>query len=113
MTVRVSTLAVANLVVPVQVLCDCQRWTWALLFLWFAAAEVVWWRSLRIAMGNLSPQEATRMMMEKPAAFAEAAEKAARAAASQKDPAEVAAALITPLDRRTNANAKRLRRQKL
>lgn len=74
-----------------------------------SAAEVVWRRSAMMATGAMSGPEATRMFMEKPTAFADAAQKAAMAAVRGGDAVSVASAAIRPLRRKTQANARRLR----
>jgi hypothetical protein len=75
-----------------------------------AAAEVMWRRMGLMASGSMSAPEALRMMLEKPAAFAEAAHRAALKAASGATPAAVASAALKPVSRRTRANARRLRK---
>ena len=74
-----------------------------------SAGEVVMRRSMMMAQGALSAPEATRMMLEKPSAFAASAEKAMMAAARGANPAGVAAAALRPIGARARANAKRLR----
>jgi hypothetical protein len=75
-----------------------------------SASEVFWRRSLMMAQGGMSGPEAARMVMEKPAAFALAAQRAATAAAQGGDMAKVAAAALKPIGARTAANARRLRK---
>jgi hypothetical protein len=75
-----------------------------------AAAEVIWQRSTMMALGAMSAPEAARMWLEKPTAFATAAEKAMTAAARGGDALAVTAAALRPYRRRTTANARRLRR---
>jgi hypothetical protein len=75
----------------------------------FAAAEVIARRTRMMASGSMSAPEAARMVMEKPATFAEAATKAAMAAVSGKDAVAVAAAAVKPIRAKTRANARRLR----
>ncbi|TVQ55886.1 MAG: hypothetical protein EA355_08805 [Rhodobacteraceae bacterium] len=75
-----------------------------------SATEVVWRRSMMMAQGGLSAPEAARMVMEKPAAFALAAQRAAVAAARGGDAAKVASAALKPIGVRTAANARRLRK---
>ncbi len=75
-----------------------------------AAAEVIVRRSAMMASGGMSAPEAARMMSEKPAAFAAAAQGAAMAMASGRDPARVAEAALKPLRAKAAANARRLRR---
>ncbi|MFN3613121.1 MAG: antifreeze protein [Rubrimonas sp.] len=75
-----------------------------------AAAEVIARRTGMMATGAMSAPEAARMMLEKPAAFAEAARKAALAAASGAQPAAVASAAMEPIARHARANARRLRK---
>lgn len=74
------------------------------------ASEVVWRRSMMMAQGGLSAPEAARMVLEKPAAFALAAQRAAVAAARGGDATKVASAALKPIGARTAANARRLRK---
>jgi hypothetical protein len=75
-----------------------------------SAAEVIARRSAMMASGAMSGPEAARMLAEKPAAFAAAAQRAAIAAASGRDPARIAEAALKPLRAKAAANARRLRR---
>ncbi len=74
-----------------------------------SAGEVIARRSMMMAQGAMSAPEATRMMLEKPSAFASATQKAMMAAARGADPATVAVAALRPIGVSTRANAKRLR----
>lgn len=78
--------------------------------MWMSAAEVIWWRSMQMALGTMTQTESTNMVMEKPVAFAKAAQQAALAAATGKTPAHVAVAGIKPVSRKARSNASRLRR---
>lgn len=75
-----------------------------------AAGEVIVRRTAMIARGTMSGPEAAKMMMEKPAAFAEAAQRAAVAAARGGDATRVAAAALRPIGAKAAANARRLRK---
>jgi hypothetical protein len=75
-----------------------------------AAGEVIWRRSLMMAQGTLDGGELARMILEKPASFAVAAQRAGVAAAAGRAPALVAAAALGPIRARTRSNARRLRR---
>lgn len=75
-----------------------------------AAAEVIWQRSAMMALGAMSAPEAARMWLEKPTAFATAAEKAMVAAARGGDALAVTSAALRPYRHRATANARRLRR---
>jgi hypothetical protein len=75
----------------------------------FAAAEVIARRTRMMADGSMTAPEAARMVLEKPAAFAEAAQKAAMAAVSGKDAVAVTSAALKPIRSKTRANARRLR----
>lgn len=75
-----------------------------------AAAEVIWRRSAMMATGAMSAPEAARMMLEKPAAFAEAAQRAAMGAVRGDTATEVAHKALRPLASRAKANARRLRK---
>ena len=75
-----------------------------------SAGEVILRRSIMMAQGAMSAPEATKMLLEKPAAFAVAAEKAITAAARGAHPTSVAEAALRPIGARTRANARRLRK---
>ena len=75
-----------------------------------SAGEVMWRRSLMMAQGAMTAPEAARMVLEKPAAFADSAQKAAMALARGANPARVAEAALRPYGRATRANARRLAR---
>ncbi len=75
-----------------------------------AANEVVLRRTAMMATGAMKPHEATRMLMEKPAAFAQAAQKAAMAAAGGSDATAIATAALRPIKVAASANARRLRK---
>lgn len=57
------------------------------------------------------PSESLRMIAEKPAAYARAAEAAGRAAFAGKAPHEIAGAALRPVRRKTRANSRRLVRK--
>ena len=75
-----------------------------------SAAEVIARRTTMMAQGAMSQPEAVRMLLEKPATFAFAAEKAMTAAARGGDAMTVANAALRPIGRKTAANARRLRK---
>lgn len=75
-----------------------------------SAGEVIARRTMMMAQGAMSGPEAARMVLEKPTAFAAAAERAARSAARGATPVAVAEAALKPIGARTRANAKRLRK---
>lgn len=79
--------------------------------MWLSASEVIWRRSMQMAMGTMTPVEAAQMVFEKPAAFAKATEKAAVAAAGNKGAATALAAFLTPIGTKAGSNAKRLRKR--
>lgn len=74
-----------------------------------AAGEVFLRRSMMIAHGSVSSQDAVSMVMEKATAFAEAADAASNALALGKFPVEVAIAALAPYGTRTAANIRDLR----
>lgn len=78
--------------------------------MYWSAQEVIQRRTMQMALGQMHPEEAMRMVMEKPAAFAEAFERAARATVAGQGAADVALAAVKPIGAKTHANAKRLRR---
>jgi hypothetical protein len=75
-----------------------------------AASRVIFHRCLLAAQGAMTAAEATRMMMEKPAAFADSAMLSALAAARGASPARIAEAGLRPVARKARANARRLSR---
>ena len=75
----------------------------------YAASEVIWLRSLQMMTGTMSASEATRMILEKPLAFAQAAQDAGEAAISGEDPGAIARAAVGPLRHEVRSNARRLR----
>lgn len=74
-----------------------------------AASEVIMRRSWQMMTGRMSAGEATRMLVEKPMAFAVAAQEAGEAAARLSDPGYVAMAAVQPLHHEALRNAHRLR----
>ena len=74
------------------------------------ANQVIAVRTTQMALGVMKPEEAARMILEKPAAFARSFEMAARAQAASKGHAAVALAALTPLGAKTGSNARRLQR---
>ena len=62
-------------------------------------------------MWNVKPTESTRMVAEKPAAFARSAEAAMKAAFTGARPDQVVAAAVRPLRNKTRSNAARLSRR--
>ena len=79
--------------------------------MYLSANEVIQRRTMQMAFGQMNPEEAARMVFEKPAAFASAFERAARATAAGRDPLTVAMAAVQPIGAKTSANARRLRRR--
>ncbi len=77
--------------------------------MYVSAQEVIQRRTLQMALGQMHPEEAMRMVMEKPAAFAEAFERAALATVSGQGAADVALAAVSPISAKASANAQRLR----
>lgn len=74
-----------------------------------SAGEVIARRSMRIALGAMTPSEAVAMVLEKPTAFASSAEKAAVAAARGGDPVRIASAALRPYGAKTRSNVRKLR----
>lgn len=74
-----------------------------------SANEVIRQRCTQMALGTMRPDEATRMVLEKPSAFVKSFEMAARAQAGSKGAAEVALASIKPIVAATSSNARRLK----
>ncbi|WP_068115403.1 hypothetical protein [Tropicimonas marinistellae] len=77
--------------------------------MWMAANEVIWHRMVQMMTGTMSAGEASRMVLEKPAAFARAAQHAGEVAIRGGDAASVARAAVKPLRIKTRSNARRLR----
>jgi hypothetical protein len=75
-----------------------------------SAAEVIARRTGMMLTGRMSAPEAAKMVLEKPVAFAAAAEKAMVAAARGGDAAKVTEAALRPYKTKAAANARRLRR---
>lgn len=78
--------------------------------MWIAASEVIWRRSFRMMTGTMTATEANRMVVEKPVAFALAAQQAALAAMAGQSGARQAGRAIAPVRQKARANARRLRR---
>jgi hypothetical protein len=85
-----------------------QRAWWAHLQMMTTAAMVIQQRVLQMSLGTMRPEEATRMVLEKPAAFAKSVEMASRAAAANRGHAAVTLAALGPIGAATKANARRL-----
>lgn len=75
-----------------------------------SAAEVIARRSAMMMTGAMSAPEMAKMLLEKPATFAAAAERAMTAAVRGGDAATVTAAALRPYKTKTAANARRLRK---
>ncbi len=75
-----------------------------------AASEVVARRVHLFATGALTAEEATRMVMEKPAAMAKGMEAGARAFVAGASPHDAFMEAAEPISDRAQANARRLRR---
>lgn len=74
-----------------------------------AANEIILRRTHRMATGAMTPPEALAMVLEKGAAFALAAERAALAAAGGGDAAKVLTAALGPYGDKTRSNVRKLR----
>ncbi len=85
-------------------------YTVALSEMTMAANEIILRRAQRMASGEMTPAEAIGMVMEKGAAFATAAERAAVAAANGGHPARVLTAALAPYGAKTRANVRQLRK---
>ncbi|MEQ5870153.1 hypothetical protein J4E08_09605 [Sagittula sp. NFXS13] len=73
-----------------------------------SAGVVVQTRMAQMAMGVMKPQEFTRMVLEKPSAFARGGEMAMRAMSGNKGYAIVMAEALKPIEASASANARRL-----
>ncbi len=76
----------------------------------FAAGEVILRRTLRMSQGTMTGPEAVAMVMEKPSAFAVAAQRAAIATARGANPLAIASAALQPIRAKTRSNARKLRK---
>lgn len=74
------------------------------------SAEVVLRRSVDMASGRMSAEEAQRMVWEKPLAFADAAHRSAATAMFGGSPSWVAETAVTTIGDTAAGNAMRLRR---
>jgi len=72
------------------------------------ANSIIQIRCMQMMLGNMSPLEATRKIMEKPSALAQANEMAMRALVSNKSMGAVMSAALKPIGKKTKANANRL-----
>lgn len=79
--------------------------TWEM---WASAATVIQVRVMQMAMGTMRPEEAARMVFEKPTAFANGTERAMRAMAGGQGFAAASLAALEPISRSAGSNAKRL-----
>ncbi len=77
--------------------------------MWAAASEVIWLRSWQMLTGTMTTVEAARMVVEKPLAFARAAQEVGEAVVTGQDPGAVTRAAVGPLRTEARANARRLR----
>ncbi|SNT33321.1 hypothetical protein [Tropicimonas sediminicola] len=77
--------------------------------MWLSAGEVIWLRSVQMMTGTMTQAEIARMFIEKPVAFAQAAQEAGMAVSLGKDPATVARLAVSPLSIQASTNARRLR----
>ncbi len=77
-----------------------------------ATGTVMQIRMMQMAMGTMRPDEASRMMLEKPAAFARAAEKSSVALMRNQGLAAATLAGMRPIGTTARANARRLSRKK-
>ncbi|MCR9085896.1 MAG: hypothetical protein NXH97_04030 [Rhodobacteraceae bacterium] len=77
-----------------------------------SANQVIVARMMQMMLGTMKPEEATRMVLEKPAAFAKSFEMAARSAAASRGTAAATLAGIKPIGAKTKSNAKRLSRKR-
>ncbi|ORE93501.1 hypothetical protein [Acuticoccus yangtzensis] len=83
---------------------------WSGAQMWMSATSVIQTRTLQMMTGTMRADEAARMLMEKPSAFAKSAEMTMRAMAGNKGIGAVVAAGIKPISASATANAKRLAR---
>ncbi|MFW2588201.1 hypothetical protein [Sagittula sp. SSi028] len=87
---------------------EWQAVAWAGSRLWLSAGAVVQARTMQMALGVMQPQEFTRMVMEKPSAFARSGEMAMRAMAGNKGYAVTLSEALKPIEASASANARRL-----
>ena len=75
-----------------------------------SAGETIARRSMLMGQGTMTALEATSMIVEKPAAFAEGWRNAALAVVRGGSPVEAMTEFLKPVTKAASANAKRLRR---
>lgn len=75
-----------------------------------SAGVVIQVRVAQMALGIMRPVEFSRMVLEKPSAFARSGEMAMRALAGNKGYAVAMAEAMKPIEAKASANAKRLTR---
>ncbi len=85
-----------------------QRNAMAMTQMMVTASTVIQIRMMQMSLGLMRPEEAARMVMEKPSAFAKSAEMSVRAMAANRGFATVALAAMKPVGAKTRANARRL-----
>ncbi|MEE4292257.1 MAG: hypothetical protein V2J13_10970 [Cycloclasticus sp.] len=76
------------------------------------ANVVIAQRVTQMVLGTMTPREATRMVFEKPVAFATSAQKTAQALAASQGYAAASLAGLAPIGAKTKTNARRLTRQR-
>lgn len=76
------------------------------------ANQVIAVRTMQMALGTMKPEEAARMVLEKPSALAKSMEMASRSAAASRGFAAATLAGIKPIGAKTASNMKRLSRRK-
>ncbi|TQS71762.1 hypothetical protein ERN12_12245 [Rhodobacteraceae bacterium] len=85
-----------------------QRAAFSTMQMSMAAATVIQIRMMQMSLGVMKPEEATRMLLEKPQTFMRATELSARALAANKGLASAVIAGLNPIARATRTNAARL-----
>lgn len=76
------------------------------------ATETIGRRMMLMASGRLTQSEAASMLWEKPTAWAKGIDGASRAAKRRESAVDVTTALLRPVSRKANSNARRLRNKK-
>ncbi len=75
-----------------------------------AAGTVMQIRMMQMGLGTMKPEEASRMILEKPVAFARSAQESTSALMRNQGLAAAALAGVRPIGTTTRANARRLSR---
>lgn len=85
-----------------------QRVAMAQMQMMYTASTVIQIRVMQMGLGIMRPDEAARMVLEKPTAFAKSTEMSMRALARNRGYAAAALEAMKPVGAKTKSNARRL-----